>query len=239
MSGEVPLGVRVDTYAAGEPQRLTLEGTYTKLEPLHESHSKDLYKYLCDGSKSSTFAYPGTGPFDDEDDFTQQISMIAPSEDPFYFTIIAKQALAGSEVPAGSAVGYFALLNIDRAHRSVEIGWVTFSPKLQRTTVATEAFFLLMRYCMENLGNRRLEWKCNTLNAKSCRAAERLGFTYEGTFRKHRIARGRNRDTAWFSIVDDEWDARKRALLAWLAPENFQEGRQVRSLDAIRQGMGE
>ncbi|KAK8092184.1 acyl-CoA N-acyltransferase [Apiospora kogelbergensis] len=224
MSGGVPLGDRIASHAAGEPQRVTLDGTYAKLVPLQESHSPDLYKYLCDGSQTSTFVYMSTGPWEDEEEFTQQISMIAPSDDPFYFTVITKQALGSGAgaVPAG-----------------VEIGWVTFSPRLQRTTAATEAFHLLMRYCMDDLGNRRLEWKCDTLNAKSRRAAERLGFAYEGTFRKHRIVRGRNRDTDWFSIVDDEWDARNRALLAWLAPENFDEGRQVRSLDTIRDEMKE
>ncbi|KAK8093564.1 GNAT family acetyltransferase [Apiospora hydei] len=239
MSGEIPVGVSVDTHAAEQPQRQTLDGRFAKLEPLQTSHAQDLYKYLCGGSKTTNFTYLGLGPFDNEDKFAQHIANIAPSQDPFYFAVITKQALGGGEeeVPVGSAVGYISLLNIDRAHRTVEIGWVTFSPRLQRTTVATEVFYLLMEYCMDGLGNRRLEWKCDALNAPSRRAAERLGFAYEGTFRKHRIVRGRNRDTAWFSIVDDEWSARKRALLAWLAPENFEEGRQVRSLDAIRKGM--
>lgn len=242
MPGDIPLGATVDTHAAPPPQRQIIEGVFANLVPLQTSHSQELYKYLCDGSKTATFAYLGVGPFENEDEFTKHISSIALSQDPFYFTIVTKQALAGGEVPAGSAVGYFSLLNIDRANRSVEIGWVTFSPKLQRTTIATEALYLLMKYCMDTddgLGSRRLEWKCDALNAKSRRAAERLGFAYEGTFRKHRIVRGRNRDTTWFSIVDDEWSARKRALLAWLAPENFDDGKQIRSLDAIRKEMEE
>ncbi|KAK8039993.1 acetyltransferase [Apiospora rasikravindrae] len=242
MPGDIPVGVRVDTHAAGQPQRQTLDGTFAKLVPLQASHTHDLYKHLCDGSKPTNFTYLGVGPFENEDSFAQHIANIAPSQDPFYFTVITKQALGNGgigeeEVPPDSAVGYISLLNIDRAHRTVEIGWVTFSPRLQRTTVATETLYLLMAYCMDGLGNRRLEWKCDALNAPSRRAAERLGFAYEGTFRKHRIVRGRNRDTTWFSIVDNEWSARRRALLAWLAPENFEEGRQVRTLDAIRKGM--
>ncbi|KAK8086107.1 acetyltransferase- GNAT family [Apiospora phragmitis] len=198
MPGDIPVGVSVDTHAAGQPQRQTIDGTYAKLVPPQPSHSQELYRHLCGGSQNATFAYLGVGPFENEDEFAQHTASIAPSQDPFYFTVIPKQALAGGTVPAGAAVGYISLLNIERAHRSIEIGWVIFSPALQRTTAATEALFLLMGYCMDTdgLGKRRLEWKCDALNAKSRRAAERLGFTYEGTFRKHRIVRGRNRDTA-------------------------------------------
>jgi RimJ/RimL family protein N-acetyltransferase len=118
--------------------------------------------------------------------------------------------------------------------RVIEVGHVVHSPLLQRTPLATEAHFMLARYAFETLGYRRYEWKCNALNAPSWRAAERFGFTYEGTFRQHLIVKGRNRDTAWFSILDTEWPARRAAFERWLAPENFDaQGRQMQSLSAL------
>ena len=112
-------------------------------------------------------------------------------------------------------------MEIRPAMRVVEVGHIVYSPALQRTPLATEAQFLLMRYAFETLGYRRYEWKCNALNAPSRRAALRFGFKFEGLFRQHMIAKGRNRDTAWFSILDSEWPARKAAFERWLAPENF------------------
>lgn len=120
-------------------------------------------------------------------------------------------------------------------HGSIEIGNIMFGPALQRTTAATEAIFLVAGHAFDDLGYRRLEWKCNALNGPSRRAAERFGFVYEGTFARHRVVKGRNRDTAWFAITDERWPGVRRAFQAWLAPENFDaDGRQRRALEAVR-----
>ena len=128
-----------------------------------------------------------------------------------------------------------SLMRIDPKHRVIEVGSILYSPLLQRTRGATEAMYLLMRYAFESLNNRRYEWKCNALNEPSRNAALRLGFTFEGIFRQHMIAKGQNRDTAWFSIIDSEWPKVKAAFEAWLAPENFTpEGAQKKKLTAFR-----
>ena len=128
-------------------------------------------------------------------------------------------------------MGVCALMRIDAANRVIEVGHILFTPLLQRTPAATEAMYLAARYVFDDLGYRRYEWKCNNCNEPSKRAASRYGFTYEGLFRQHLIMKGRNRDTAWFSMLDSEWPARKAAFEAWLAPENFDaEGKQVRPL---------
>ncbi len=128
-----------------------------------------------------------------------------------------------------------SLMRIDPKHRVIEVGSILYSPLLQRTRGATEAMYLLMRYAFEDLNNRRYEWKCNALNAPSRSAALRLGFTFEGIFRQHMIAKGQNRDTAWFSIIDSEWPKAQKAFESWLAPENFSaEGKQRKSLAELR-----
>jgi RimJ/RimL family protein N-acetyltransferase len=132
-------------------------------------------------------------------------------------------------------MGIVCLMNIVPSNRCFEIGHVVFSPLLQRTTAATEAIYLLMKHCFEDLNYRRVEWKANNLNEPSKRAAVRLGFVPEGIFRKHMIVKGRNRDTAWFSVVDDEWAVVKGGLEGWLEKGNFDgEGKQVRKLEEIR-----
>lgn len=134
-------------------------------------------------------------------------------------------------------VGLIGLLNIAPANRSIEIGHVLFGPSLQRTTAATETVYLLMKYCFEDLGYSRVEWKCNSHNAPSERAAERLGFVYEGEFRKHMVVKGRRRDTKWYSVIDDEWETVKKGLEGWLDGRNFDEnGKQRRKLEEIRGG---
>jgi RimJ/RimL family protein N-acetyltransferase len=132
-------------------------------------------------------------------------------------------------------VGQGSYLRIEPEHGVVEIGHLAFGPMLQRTAGATEAVYLLARHAFDELGYRRLEWKCNALNARSRAAAERLGFTFEGVFRRHMVVKGRNRDTAWYAIVDGDWPAARAAFEDWLAPGNFDaSGRQLRSLAAIR-----
>jgi RimJ/RimL family protein N-acetyltransferase len=149
------------------------------------------------------------------------------ADDPLFFAI--------EEVGSSRAVGIASYMRIEPAHRVIEVGGIVFSPALQRKPGATEAIYLMARHVFEDLGYRRYEWKCDALNAPSRRAALRLGFTFEGIFRSHMIIKGRNRDTAWLSMLDAEWPARKAAFEAWLAPGNFdQGGEQKQLLSAIR-----
>src|SRR6185437_14911833 len=137
--------------------------------------------------------------------------------------------------PSGRALGFLSLMEIRPPMRVVEVGNIVYAPALQRTPLTTEAQYLLARYAFETLGYRRYEWKCDSLNAPSRRAAERFGFTYEGIFRQHRIVKGRNRDTAWFAMLDSEWPARKAAFERWLEPDNFDDaGRQKARLSDLR-----
>lgn len=248
MSENVPLGIPIASHPARRPERKVIEGRTVKLVPIDESHIPSLYQHLC--SDDAVWAYMWVGPFTSEREFGDYIRSIIPSENPVYYTVIATQALPDRGVAAGTPVGYLSLGRIDPPNRSIEIGDVTFSAALQRTTAATEALFLAMRYCVEDLGNRRLEWRCDSLHVKSRRAAERLGFTYEGMFRKFKIFRGRNRDTTWYSVTDDEWTGEpvaadgsrtegggglRQMFAAWLDPSNFVGGKQVRSLEKIRE----
>ena len=165
------------------------------------------------------------GPFVAEDEFFAFIDKRAAAHDPYAYAIIDTE---------DRAVGYLTLLRIVPEHRVIEVGHVLYSPALQRTPLGTETQYLLARYIFETLGYRRYEWKCDALNAPSGRAALRYGFVYEGTFRQYMIAKGRNRDNAWFSMLDSEWPARKRNFERWLDPQNFDKaGRQKLSLAAL------
>ncbi|WP_246118180.1 GNAT family N-acetyltransferase [Corynebacterium canis] len=146
-------------------------------------------------------------------------------DDPFTFTVV--------ENATGNAVGTIALMRIDCANGSIEVGNVTFSPAIQRTAISTEAQFLLMNYIFESLGYRRYEWKCDSYNAPSINAAKRLGFQYEGTFRNAVVYNGRSRDTAWFSITDSEWQILRPGYRRWLSPDNFKNGKQVMRLQQV------
>jgi RimJ/RimL family protein N-acetyltransferase len=162
------------------------------------------------------------GPFANEAAFMDWLASRVPLDDPYSYVIVE---------PGGRAVGISTLMEIRPAMRVIEVGHIVYSPALQRTPLGTEAQYLLARYAIETLGYRRYEWKCNALNAPSRRAALRYGFTFEGIARAHMIAKGRNRDTAWFSMLDTEWPARRAAFEAWLSPDNFDgEGKQRRSL---------
>jgi RimJ/RimL family protein N-acetyltransferase len=148
------------------------------------------------------------------------------SDDQLYFALV--------KLPENRPLGIASYLRITPEFGVIEIGHIWFGVPLQRTTAATEAIYLLARHAFDDLGYRRLEWKCNALNAPSRRAAERFGFRLEGIFRKHQVVKGRNRDTAWFSITDDEWPATRRAFEAWLAPGNFdRDGLQKRTLGSL------
>ncbi len=218
-------GGPVDTHPAKRPGDVRLEGRFgavEKLDPLH--HGADLWHAIRDSDE--TWTYMNYGPFPDPKSFGEWLEERATLDDPYSYAILNKD---------NKAVGIATLLEIRPAMRVIEVGHIVYSPALQRTPLATEAQYLLAHYAFETLDYRRYEWKCDSLNAASRRAAERFGFTFEGIFRQHMIRKGVNRDTAWFSMLDGEWPRRKAAFEAWLAPSNFDnDGRQKKSLAALR-----
>ena len=220
-----PVGLPVErTTPAPRPGPVTLKGSYGRIEKLRPEQAGDLWRAFA--SHDQLWTYIGTnGPFANAADFASYIAMRAAAEDPYAYAILDL-----SERP----IGLFTLLRIVPDMRVIEVGHVLYSPALQRTPLGTEAQYLLARYVFEDLGYRRFEWKCDALNAASRRAALRYGFVYEGIFRQYMIAKGRNRDNAWYSIIDSEWPARKQSFERWLAPENFdKDGRQKVSLAAL------
>jgi RimJ/RimL family protein N-acetyltransferase len=191
--------------------------TLQRLDP--DRHANALYDaYAIDGD-GRLWTYLAQGPFAHRSDFESWLRLHAA--DP---TLVSYALVAPED---GRALGIASYLRIDPAMGTIEIGHLCFAPALQRSTAATEALHLLIRHALDELGYRRCEWKCDQLNAASRRAAERLGFRYEGTHRNARVYKGRNRDTAWYSIIDSEWPPLRRSLQAWLAPQNFDaDGRQ-------------
>ncbi|MEA2353449.1 MAG: hypothetical protein QOJ14_1863 [Thermoleophilaceae bacterium] len=223
MSGAGPV---IDWTPAAPPPRRALDGRHVRLEPFAESHRRGLYASLHDGGDPTLWDFLPYGPFD-EPGWDTWFSASAASADPLFYALVDR----ASATPLGQA----SYLRIEPADGVIEIGHIALGPALQRTVAATEAIHLLARHAFDDLGYRRLEWKCNALNERSRRAAERLGFTFEGVFRQHMVVKGRNRDTAWYSIVDGEWPGVRAAFEAWLAPENFDPaGRQRRALAEIR-----
>lgn len=214
------------------PQPVSLVGRTCVVQPLDPAaHAGDLFAaYAADGP-GRLWTYLRSGPFPDLASYQQWVASVAQAADPLMFAIVARSS--------GRALGTAALMRADPDNGVVEVGHLTFSPALQATTPATEAMALLMAHVFDDLGYRRYEWKCNALNAASRRAALRLGFTYEGTFRQAWVVKGRNRDTAWFSILDGEWPAIREAHRRWLSPDNFDaRGRQRVSLSAMTRGLG-
>jgi RimJ/RimL family protein N-acetyltransferase len=206
-----PLGPEVDAFPRPLPVRQIISGTYVTLEPLHRRHAAELLESMQGADDS--FAYMAYGPFADRAALESWIGSVAAQHDPIYWVV--------RPVSTGLASGWLTLMEIEPANAAIELGNIWFSPRLQRTRAATEAMFLLLSLAADGLGYRRLVWKCHGLNAPSQRAARRLGFTFEGLLRANRVVKGRSRDTAMFSILEDEWPARHAAIQAWLAPENF------------------
>jgi len=206
------------------PQRIMMEGRFVRVEPLEPAkHTASLWDAVKGPENDGLWTYLFDGPFRDAASFEQAIARKSATADPLFFAIVDRAA--------GRATGYASFMRIEPAHGVVEVGGILFTPLLQRTAGATEAMCLMARHVFEDLHYRRYEWKCDALNEPSRRAALRLGFKYEGTFRQHMIVKGKNRDTAWYSMLDTEWPARKAAFERWLAPANFdEEGRQIRSL---------
>jgi RimJ/RimL family protein N-acetyltransferase len=218
-----PIGAPVDTTPAKWPGPVTLQGRYGQVEKLAARHAAELWTAFA--GHDDVWTYISTdGPFANATEFSAFIAKRAAADDPYAYAIIDA---------SGRAVGYFTLMAIRPEHRVIEVGHVLYSPALQRTPLGTEAQYLLATYAFETLGYRRYEWKCNALNAASRRAALRYGFVYEGTLRQQVIAKNRNRDNAWFSMLDSEWPTRKANFEHWLAAENFTGGRQIQSLSSL------
>ena len=212
-----PVGAPVpDWTARPRPPRTPMEGRLCRLEPLSaDRHASDLYEAHALDTEGRNWTYLPYGPFASTDQVATWIMSVQTSEDPMFFAII--------DLVTDRAVGWGSYLRIDPAMGTIEVGHLAYSPALQRTPAATEAMYLMMRRAFEELGYRRYEWKCNAFNWPSRNAAERLGFVYEGTFRQAWVQKGRNRDNAWFSIIDGEWPAVRSAMEAWLDPSNFDE----------------
>lgn len=216
----LPIGLPVAVTApAPAPERIRLEGRHVAVVPLDTAHAADLAGGAVGPGREALWQYMAAGPFDDAESFQAYIAACAASADPLFYAILD----AGSR----KAIGHASLMRIDRANRVIEVGNILYTPALQRTPGATEAMRLLAGYVFD-LGYRRYEWKCNALNAPSRRAAERLGFAYEGLFRQAVIVKGRNRDTAWFSMLDGEWPQLRQGFDRWLDPANLDGGQSLR-----------
>jgi RimJ/RimL family protein N-acetyltransferase len=220
-----PVGPPLDvTLPRPLPPRTAMNGRVASLPPLDPAaHAACLHEAFGEDADGRMWTYLGVGPFASAAAFRAWLDAQAARSDPLVHTIVV----------ADRPVGLASFMRIDPDNGGLEIGQLAFAPALKRTKAATEAIALMMTRAFDELGYRRCEWKCDALNAPSRSAADRLGFRYEGTFRKATHYKGRSRDTAWFSVVDDEWPALRAAFAAWLAPDNFTaDGRQIRPLAA-------
>jgi RimJ/RimL family protein N-acetyltransferase len=208
----------IDWAPVRPPAGLELAGDHVTLRPVQVGDAEALFEASRD---PAIWAYLPYGPYASIDEMRARLAEIEGSTDPLFYALVHE----------GAPQGIASYLRIEPTHGVIEIGHIWFGSALQRTTAATEAIFLLARHAFDDLGYRRLEWKCNAANEKSRRAAQRFGFTFEGVFRNHMVVKGRNRDSAWYSIIDDEWPAIRAAFERWLAPENFDRtGTQKRAL---------
>ncbi len=213
------------------PERTALDGRYARLEPFDPArHGADLLRSARQPGADDRFRYLFEDTPAGEADFAPWIEKAAASDDPLFFAVIDRAT--------GRAEGRQSLMRIDPTHGVIEIGHILWGPAIARTRVATEALYLFAAYVFDTLGYRRFEWKCNSLNEPSKRAAQRFGFTPEGVFRQHMVQKGQNRDTAWFAMTDRDWQSHLRAgYEAWLRPENFDaQGRQKGKLTFAGEG---
>lgn len=192
-----------------------LKGRFVSLEPLSTSHHQDLYKNLAQSPDSDPviWRFMPTMPEENPESYLEFIKERSERSNEYFYTIVDNSS--------NEALGWLALIAVNAPYGSIEIGHVTYSKKLQRTAKGTEAFYLLAKHCIVDLSFRRVEWKCDAANERSKNAAKRYGFTFEGIFRKHMVIRGINRDTAWFSLLDDEWERVGKAFEDWLSEENM------------------
>jgi RimJ/RimL family protein N-acetyltransferase len=210
-----PVGFAVDDWQPRPwPPRSPMNGRWCRLEPLHiDQHAQPLYDAHVIQGDDKSWTYLSYGPFASFDAYTGWLKGQCLKDDPLFFTVI--------DLKSGKAAGVASFMRIEPQMGVIEIGHIHFSPQLQKTAAATEAIYLMSQRVFEELGYRRLEWKCDALNEPSRKAARRFGFSFEGVFRQALIYKGRNRDTAWFSIIDTEWPQLKIGYEAWLAPSNF------------------
>ena len=208
------LGAPIKFKKAKIPSKKFLNGKYGVLEPINiNKHSKDLYANFSKDKKYRIWVYLPYGPFKSYGSFKKWLKSFCLSKDPFFYAIYAKRHK--------QFCGMASYLRITPEHGSIEVGHINYSPILQNTAEGTEVMYLMMKNAFETLGNRRYEWKCNNLNSASKKAAKRLGFKFEGVFKQMYIFKGRNRDTAWFAIIDKEWKKLKNCYLRYLKPSNF------------------
>jgi len=210
------------------PERKVLEGRYVRLEPLDAAkHGDGLFDASTVVDADGRFAWLFENPPQTRAEFQTWLEKVAASQDPLYFAVI--------DIATGKVAGRQTLMRIEPNHGVIEIGSIYWGPLISRKPAATEAQFLFTEYVFDELGYRRYEWKCHNDNAPSKRAAERFGFKFEGIFRQHMVAKGANRDTAWYSIIDKEWPALKKAYEGWLDPSNFdRDGAQKKRLEDFR-----
>lgn len=224
-----PVGPEVAGWTARpRPPRSAMTGRTCRLEPLDpDRHARDLFEAQAASPDGRMWTYMPAGPFAAFEDYRAWAEAAAASQDPLHFALV--------DAASGRAIGTASFLRIDPAGGVIEVGWIAWTPAAQRTVASTEAMYLMMRRVFDELGYRRYEWKCNALNEPSKRTAERLGFTFEGVFRQAAVVKGRNRDTAWYAIIDADWPKARAAFEAWLDPGNFDaSGRQKRSLESFR-----
>ena len=228
-----PVGAPVtDWKPASLPTDCVLTGEYCRVERLDPKlHSADLFAANMTDARGANWTYLPYGPFAELPSYRVWLDEIAVRSDPMFFAVV--------DAVTQRAVGVASYLRIDPEAGSIEVGHINFSPLLQQKRAGTEAMFLMMKHVFEDLAYRRYEWKCNALNGASRDAALRLGFSYEGTFRHSGVVKGRNRDTAWFAVTDDDWPRLKQAFATWLEPGNFDsDGVQVSPLLARQQSQG-
>ena len=208
------LGPKIRFKKSKLPSSKNLKGKYVILEPLKiNKHSKDLFNNFSKDKRNLIWKYLPYGPFKTYISFKKWLKSFCLSKDPFFYVIYAKKYK--------QYCGMASYLRITPEHSSIEVGHINYSPILQNTVEGTETMYLMMKNAFDTLGNRRYEWKCNNLNDASKNAAKRLGFKFEGVFRQMFIVKGRNRDSAWFSIIDKEWKKLKKGYLKFLKPSNF------------------
>lgn len=222
-----PVGEPVPNWIpATRPAREAIKGRFCRVEPLNvDRHARELFEANALDTEGRNWTYLAYGPFEEFGDYNAWVSRSVRSEDPLFFAIIDEFT--------GRAVGVASYLRFDPPNGVIEVGSLNFSPLLQKTPAATEAMYLMMDHAF-HLGYRRYEWKCDSLNAPSRRAAQRLGFSFEGIFRQAVIYKGRSRDTAWYAIIDSDWPALRAAYCRWLDPKNFDDARrQITSLTEL------
>jgi RimJ/RimL family protein N-acetyltransferase len=225
---ERPLGEPIEWTSARRPERVALRGAHVLLRPVEPAvDAQPLYAISHPPTGDpAIWTYLPDGPYAGPEHLRQALEWAQSTEEPVYFTLL--------DLPRERQLGLASYLRIVPEHGTIEIGHIWFGAQLQRTTAATEAIYLLAHHAFDDLGYRRLEWKCNALNAASRRAAERFGFTFEGVFGQHQVVKGRNRDTAWYAILDGDWPPIRAGFQAWLEPANFDEhGRQARTLGEL------